>query len=148
MIYVELTLNIAPADAVNAGARWKADDGDWQASGDYIIGEDGGHTMEFTYLPCWQKPDDIDITLALDSGEIETLNVSYLEISSCVPADLNGDSQLDLQDAVIALQVLAGFDVSDKISSDYPASGADIDGDGKVGMAEAIYALEKTAELR
>lgn len=55
--------------------------------------------------------------------------------------DVNNDENVDLVDAVLCLQVLSGL-VPDNI---YPA--ADVDGDSKIGMEEAIYAIQKAAEL-
>ncbi len=64
-----------------------------------------------------------------------------------VIGDLNGNGEVNLTDAILALQVVVGANPS-AIRSDYAASGADVDGDGKIGLAEAIYALQKTAGLR
>ncbi len=50
--------------------------------------------------------------------------------------DLNGDGVVDLEDAVLALQIISGQVPSETI---YPA--ADVNGDGKVGMAEVVYTL-------
>ncbi len=57
--------------------------------------------------------------------------------------DVNGDGQVNLTDAVIALQILCG--VSPNATVIY---GADINGDGKIGMAEVIYILSVEAGLR
>lgn len=56
--------------------------------------------------------------------------------------DINGDGIVNLYDAVLALQVMAG---------NLPAGlnlAADVNGDNKIGMAEAIYALQVAAGLR
>lgn len=58
--------------------------------------------------------------------------------------DINGDGQVDMADAVIALQVG---------SLRVPAGAvamkeADVDADGKIGMPEAIYVLQRTAGVR
>jgi hypothetical protein len=44
-------------------------------------------------------------------------------------------------DAILCLQVLSGL-VPDNINL-----AADVDGDGKIGMAEAIYAIQKSGGL-
>ncbi|MCP4350087.1 MAG: hypothetical protein GY795_31795 [Desulfobacterales bacterium] len=59
-----------------------------------------------------------------------------------VKGDINKDGKLDLQDVVIALKVMAGF--APGMSVTY----ADINGDGRIGMEEAIYPLEKVSLLR
>ncbi|MFH1235602.1 MAG: endo-1,3-alpha-glucanase family glycosylhydrolase [Parcubacteria group bacterium] len=56
--------------------------------------------------------------------------------------NVNGDQRVDLRDAILALQVLC------RMSSQNIDLRADIDGDGKIGMAEAIYVLEKVVGLR
>ena len=56
--------------------------------------------------------------------------------------DVNGDGEVDLADLVLSLQVLTGM---------APANlhrGADVDADGQIGLAEAIYILGKAAGLR
>ena len=56
--------------------------------------------------------------------------------------DLNGDGDVDLTDAILALQVLAG------LNPDGIHLSADVDGDGRIGLAEIIYILQNIAELR
>ena len=51
------------------------------------------------------------------------------------PGDLNGDGLITLSDAILALQVSCGMSFSVKIE-------ADINNDGKIGMAEAIYIFQ------
>jgi hypothetical protein len=55
------------------------------------------------------------------------------------PGDLNCDSAVDLSDAVIALQIQAAI-----FSWDFCFN--DADGDGKIGLADAIYILRKVSE--
>ncbi|MCE5264738.1 MAG: hypothetical protein LLG97_14560 [Deltaproteobacteria bacterium] len=59
-----------------------------------------------------------------------------------LPGDVNRSGQIDLADAIGALQHLSGQKTSNVF---YPA---DINADGKIGLAEVIYILQKTAELR
>jgi len=58
------------------------------------------------------------------------------------PGDLDNSGTVDLNDAIIALKIMAGIDVGT-----VPA-GADVNGDHKIGMEEVIYILQKVAELR
>ncbi len=62
--------------------------------------------------------------------------------------DINGDSNVDLTDAIIALKVSAGTDTSGLIRSDYVTSGVDVNGDNKVGIDEIIYILQVISGLR
>jgi hypothetical protein len=57
-----------------------------------------------------------------------------------MPGDLNNDRAVDLKDAVIALQILSGILPDDMINAT-----AEIDGDGKIGMAEVILIFQKMA---
>ena len=63
--------------------------------------------------------------------------------------DINGDLKVDLADAVLGLQVLAGME-SQKIRKDYIESHIDVSGDDNVGIEEVIYILgilqDQTAE--
>lgn len=59
-----------------------------------------------------------------------------------VDGDVNGDGIISLEDAITALQVLSGIN-SGAITDTY-----DIDGDGKLGLTEIIYILEKIVGAR
>jgi len=61
--------------------------------------------------------------------------------------NVNGDTSVNLTDAILALKVIAGMD-PEGIRSDYATSGVDVNGDGKIGMAEVIYILQHVAGLR
>lgn len=51
-----------------------------------------------------------------------------------------GSDDYSLADAVSVLKIVCG------ISAD--AAGSDADGDGKIGLEDAVYVLQKLAELR
>ena len=57
--------------------------------------------------------------------------------------DINGDGTLDLTDAILALQIVAGITPNQNI---YKA--ADINSDEKIGMEEAVYIIEKIVGVR
>ena len=59
--------------------------------------------------------------------------------------DLNGDGEVNLADAVLALSVDAGMHPPE-LRSDYAP--ADVNGDGRAGMSEAFYVLHKVSGLR
>jgi hypothetical protein len=60
--------------------------------------------------------------------------------SACI-GDINNNGSIDLQDAIVPLQVLSGMGLSINASND-------INGDGKIGVAEAVYILQVLANLR
>lgn len=70
--------------------------------------------------------------LATDIGADE-YSIAY------VPADVNGDGEITLVDAVVALQVLAG---SNSLGMHLEA---DVNGDGRIGMPEVLTVLEQLA---
>lgn len=57
--------------------------------------------------------------------------------------DINYDGQLNLIDAVLALQVIAGISPQQTVYKD-----ADVNGDAEIGFAEVIFILQKTSGLR
>ncbi len=59
--------------------------------------------------------------------------------------DINNSNTINLNDAIISLQEVSGVKTG-AVRVDYAASGADINGDGKVGLAETIYILKRLAE--
>ena len=59
------------------------------------------------------------------------------------PGDIDGNTLVQLKDAILALQVNSGIDPVSKIYRQ-----VDVDGDQKIGLAEAIYALQCIARLR
>ncbi len=66
-----------------------------------------------------------------------------------VPGDIDGDCHTDLTDAIIALQVLAGVvQEPGVIRGDFKDSEADIGGDDRITLAEAVHALERVADGR
>ena len=59
--------------------------------------------------------------------------------------DVDGTMVVDIKDAVIALQVLSGVTPAQPV---YMDADIDIDGDGRIGLAEVIYILQKVAGMR
>jgi hypothetical protein len=59
-----------------------------------------------------------------------------------VYGNINGDSSTTILDAILALQILAG------LMPVTPNLTGDVNGDGKIGLPEVIYILQKAAERR
>jgi hypothetical protein len=57
------------------------------------------------------------------------------------PGDINGNGEVDLEDAVVALKLLSG------ITATVVQTG-DVDGDARIGLPEAIYILQAISGLR
>ncbi|MCP4352897.1 MAG: hypothetical protein GY795_46195 [Desulfobacterales bacterium] len=60
-----------------------------------------------------------------------------------ITGDINSDNNVTLADAVLVLQLVAGAESLSKIRKE-----ADLDGDGRVGLEEAVYILGKVIGFR
>jgi len=63
------------------------------------------------------------------------------------PGDVTGDGSVNLADAITTMKVQAGTEAPE-VRSDYGVSGADVNGDDKVGSQEAVYTMQAAAEVR
>ena len=63
------------------------------------------------------------------------LDIGAFEYFHMLPGDVDGSGHIDLADAILSLQVAAG------LSPEQVENSADIDGDQKIGMAEALHGL-------
>ena len=70
----------------------------------------------------------------LDSGELDPHHIN---------GDINGDGNVDLTDAILAIQIVSGITPTQAVYA-----GADVNGDGKIGIEEVIYILQKISGLR
>ncbi len=61
-------------------------------------------------------------------------------VKDILPGDMNGDLKTDLTDAVISLQIVVATQPPPTA-----ALGADVNSDRKIGLEEAVFALEKAA---
>ena len=57
--------------------------------------------------------------------------------------DINADGDINLADAILALQVATGIEPSATVYKE-----ADVNGDGKIGIEEVIYILQKVSKVR
>lgn len=60
-----------------------------------------------------------------------------------IPGDVNNDLLVNLTDAIMAMQIISGVAPSQTVHKD-----ADVNHDGKIGMEEVIFILQKTAGMR
>jgi YD repeat-containing protein len=67
---------------------------------------------------------------------------SETSLGFVLEGDVNGDGTVNLEDAVLALQLLSGTGPNDVNHK------SDVNGDSKIGMAEVFYVLQNMAGLR
>lgn len=82
--------------------------------------------------------------IAVDTvdGSRGSITLAYRQHQS-LPGDVNGDTFVDLGDAILVLQALANLNTADGLDI-----GADVDANGRIGMAEAIFIIQKQAQMR
>lgn len=82
---------------------------------------------------------------AMDNqGAVATIRETGLTVFFPIqPGDVNGDGQVDLGDAVTGLQAGAQPHFCPGVYIQ-----ADVDRDGRIGMTEAVYALQRTCGIR
>ena len=100
-----LEVSLEPEGAVDAGAQWRVEGGDWRLSGERVELEPGDYSVTFREVGGWQTPQVQDVTV--DGGETAQLMAAYEE-QPTVP-DVREASQ---EDAETALQD-AGFEVGE-----------------------------------
>ncbi|MEW6536824.1 MAG: FG-GAP-like repeat-containing protein [Candidatus Auribacterota bacterium] len=72
-----LQLSITPQEAINAGAQWKVDGGEWQNSGNTVSDlTAGNHTVEFKEITEWITPSSGQVTII--AGDQTELSVTYI----------------------------------------------------------------------
>ncbi len=59
--------------------------------------------------------------------------------------DINGDGIVDFSDLILALKIMAGIDLAPDVTIQLQA---DVNNDGKIGMAEAIFIIQDIAGIR
>jgi len=135
---------------VAAGAQTISDS---FSRGSYLIGaslrqDPGGYGSYYPYDP--GSNDQYVVTVSCPDADDSVENLATLlgiDLSATEPAavviDVNGDSAMDLVDAILLLQVLSGVEPSEALVVD-----ADLNDDGQVGLAEVIYMLQAVGDVR
>ena len=132
-----LQVSLIPQEAITAGAKWRVDGGQWQNSGSVVTGLSiGEHSVSFNSLANWASPTSQDVMIVND--HTETVLGTYVQK---VKGDVNGDEEVNLVDAILCLQVLSG------LAPNVINSALLVDDDGRIGLAETIYAVQKAAGL-
>jgi hypothetical protein len=87
------------------------------------------------YVRAKDEAQNVDLSPASQSFTVNYTDADY--------GDLNRDGKLDLLDAILAIRVCISMTPAEEVNTDM-----DVDGDGKIGMTEVIYILQKVAGLR
>jgi YD repeat-containing protein len=100
-----LIVTISPQDAVDAGAKWQADDSDWQDSGATVTDLDvGQHTLTFSDVQGWTTP--VPQTVQISLGETSTASGTYIVPNNSLIVTITPQGAVD---AGAQWQVDAGF---------------------------------------
>jgi len=94
----------------------------------------GTVTVSYTY-------DDAGRLIKADYGNEKSITYFYDYAGNIVENVLN--AELALADAILVLQVLAMIEPSSNIYKD-----TDVSGDGRIGLEEVVFILEKVSGLR
>ncbi|MFC1857925.1 MopE-related protein, partial [Thermodesulfobacteriota bacterium] len=76
-----------------------------------------------------------------DQSDIDSDGIG--DACDVLPGDVNGSGLIDLKDAILAIQVLTGTNLSNSVHE-----AADVNGDGKIGLEEAIFDFQVVAQIR
>ena len=90
-----------------------------------------------------QSTASVEFTDDFHVSTVHSVGITVVDLPEM--GDLDGDCTVDLNDAIIALQILSKISPSSFINT---IDIADINGDGRIGIEEAIYALQHAAEVR
>ena len=82
-----------------------------------------------------------ELTVTNTEGHTHKDKVSVYVSNVIITGDMNDSGTVDLQDVIMALQVLCGDTPPSPI---YPE--AEANGDGRIGLQEVLYVLKKLSE--
>jgi hypothetical protein len=136
-----------------AGSEWMLAS-NLNESGTIVIGlagsaaaQQSGELLQITFMAVGSEGSVSDVTLTegrLNEGQISALLTNgHITVKTVLNGDVNGDSSVDLADAILCLKVMSGKVCTAEIYME-----ADVNGDGKIGLQDILYILQKTAGLR
>jgi len=125
--------------------------GDWQRHDIQKLSPDGIYLATIGELGTgpadMNAPDRIWVDKAKSLYVVDWANVRIQKFKR-IDVDFDGDGKTDLGDAILALKVLTRIDSTGQTLSGIALSGADVNGDKKIGIEEVIYIFQKVSELR
>ena len=94
----------------------------------------------------WLDPNEDNTYIDRTTG-VQDLQVFYSRLlqytSQVLIGDINKSGEVDLTDVILAFQISTGIPTSDIINIE-----ADVNDDQKIGIVEAVYALQTAAEVK
>ena len=111
------------------------------------VAPSGNTTFTVRFTPTSVGSKTATISIANNDSDENPYVLTIKGVGTRLKGDIDGDDVVDLTDAILALQVITGFNPT-QIRTDYVVSGVDVNGDNQVGMEELIYILQNKAELR
>jgi hypothetical protein len=114
--------------------------------GDGTLAADARCLFDVRFSPRTQDAQQVSLKISCMQGPERNLLAVPLTGNrrpDVLPGDINTDGVVDLQDAVLALQVISGPEPL--------AAGcryADVDGDGRIGLSEVVFILQTVGALR
>jgi|LGVF01.1.fsa_nt_gb hypothetical protein len=91
----------------------------------------------------WEDP----VQIVGEAKGVSVASADYTAGSLAPYLEIHTTSLISLVDAILALQVLAGMNPA-SIVSNYSSCGADVNGDGNIGLEEVVYILQKVSGYR
>ena len=83
-IFGDLTVNIEPEEARNAGAQWRVDGGVWRVSGYKLSGlAPGIRTLEFKAIDGWSRPSNQKVVVV--ENQTSKVSATYSTRASTTP---------------------------------------------------------------
>ncbi|WP_124327601.1 choice-of-anchor D domain-containing protein [Desulfonema ishimotonii] len=83
-------------------------------------------------------------TAAADTVYGSQVSFTTTEATTALPGDADDDGDIDLNDAILVLQILSGTDTGDTVIS----TDADVNSDGVLGIPEAVYIMQVVSQQR
>ncbi|MCP4110152.1 MAG: hypothetical protein GY749_32290, partial [Desulfobacteraceae bacterium] len=113
-----LQVTIQSQNAVDAGAQWNMDGGDWQDSDEMLTNVSAGdHEINFKDIDGWAAPDSQ--TVDISDGAFEIITGTYT-LQTLIYGDADGDGTISIFDALVIAEYvvelrdeLPGFDAAD-----------------------------------
>jgi hypothetical protein len=115
-----------------------------------VAAQYNAQTGQVTHTPFpWLRPGVHNATIDVKdyAGNSALQAAWWFRVISRLKGDVNNDAKVDLADAILVIQVLSGKNPAG-IRADYAASGADVNGDGRIGLAEVQFSQQRVAALR